>query len=102
MAIRQAAAQIIDREAIAENAYDGTVDPLYSIVPPGFGGQNEAFKDKYGEPNVDAAKQILDDAGIKTPVGITAGLHADPLRPERRRRGQRARAPARGAAACSR
>ena len=36
--IRQAAAQVFDREAIAENAYDGTVDPLYSIVPPGYAG----------------------------------------------------------------
>ena len=34
LAIRQAAAQVIDREAIAKDAYDGTVDPLYSIVPP--------------------------------------------------------------------
>ncbi len=73
VATRQAAAQIIDREAIAENAYDGTVTPAYSIVPPGFGGQKESFKEKYGEPSVDAAKQILDDAGIKTPVSITLG-----------------------------
>jgi peptide/nickel transport system substrate-binding protein len=73
VAIRQAGAQIIDREAIAENAYEGTVDPLYSVVPPGFAGANEAFKDKYGEPNVDAAKQILDDAGIATPVSLTLG-----------------------------
>ena len=40
----------IDREAIADNAYDGTVDPLYSIVPPGYAGSDDAFKDKYGEP----------------------------------------------------
>ena len=49
-AIRQAAAQVFDREAIADNAYDGTVDPLYSIVPPGFAGQVDAFQEKYGEP----------------------------------------------------
>ena len=73
VATRQAVAQIIDRDAIAENAYDGTVTPAYSIVPPGFGGQKDSFKEKYGEPNVDAAKQILDDAGIQTPVSITMG-----------------------------
>jgi peptide/nickel transport system substrate-binding protein len=73
LAIRQAAAQIIDREGIAQNAYEGTVDPLYSIVPPGFAGSNEAFKDKYGDPNVDAAQKLLDDAGISTPVDITMG-----------------------------
>jgi peptide/nickel transport system substrate-binding protein len=73
LAVRQAAAQIIDREAIAKNAYDGTVDPLYSIVPPGYGGANEAFKTAYGSPSADKAKQILQDAGISTPVNLTVG-----------------------------
>jgi peptide/nickel transport system substrate-binding protein len=72
-ATRQAAAQIIDRDAIAQNAYDGTVAPAYSIVPPGFGGQKDSFSEKYGDPDVDAAKKILDDAGIKTPIDITLG-----------------------------
>jgi peptide/nickel transport system substrate-binding protein len=73
LATRQAAAQIIDRDKIASSAYDGSVAPLYSIVPPGFGGQTDSFKAKYGEPNVAAAKKLLDDAGIKTPVNITMG-----------------------------
>jgi peptide/nickel transport system substrate-binding protein len=73
VATRQAVAQIIDRDAIAKNAYDGTVSPAYSIVPPGFGGQKDSFKDKYGEPDVGAAKQLLDDAGIKTPIDLTLG-----------------------------
>ncbi|WP_183093293.1 ABC transporter substrate-binding protein [Nocardioides stalactiti] len=72
-AVRQAAAQVFDREAIAENAYDGTVDPLYSIVPPGYAGQSDAFLDTYGEPDVDKAAQILADAGIETPVDLTVG-----------------------------
>jgi peptide/nickel transport system substrate-binding protein len=72
-AVRQAAAQIIDREAIAKDAYDGTVDPLTSIVPPGYGGANEAFAAQYGAPNTAKAKQILKDAGISTPVNITVG-----------------------------
>lgn len=72
-AIRQAAAQIFDREAIAENAYDGTVDPLYSIVPPGYAGQKDSFQEQYGAPDPAKAKQILDDAGISTPVDLTVG-----------------------------
>ncbi len=72
-AVRQAVAQIIDREAIGQDAYDGTVAPAYSIVPPGFGGQKDSFKEKYGEPNVDAAKKLLADAGVKTPVNLTLG-----------------------------
>jgi peptide/nickel transport system substrate-binding protein len=74
LAVRQAFAQIIDRQAIADTAYDGTVDPLYSIVPSGLAGSNEAFKEKYGDaPDVEAAKQTLEDAGISTPVSITLG-----------------------------
>ena len=42
-------------------------------MPPGFGGQKDSFKDKYGEPSADAAKQILDAAGVKTPVKLKLG-----------------------------
>lgn len=73
LAVRQAAAQIIDRQAIAKNAYDGTVDPLYSIVPPGYGGQKNSFQDVYGSPDPAKAKQILQAAGITTPVNLTVG-----------------------------
>jgi peptide/nickel transport system substrate-binding protein len=72
-AIRQAAAQVVDREAVAENAYDGTVNPLYSIVPPGYAGQKDSYQETYGEPDPAKAKQILADAGIKTPVQLTVG-----------------------------
>ena len=72
-AVRQAVAQLIDRETIAQDAYDGTVTPSYSIVPPGFGGQKDSFKEKYGEPSVEKAEQILNDAGVQTPVDITLG-----------------------------
>jgi peptide/nickel transport system substrate-binding protein len=73
VAVRQAAAQIIDRAAIAKTAYSDTVTPLYSSVPPGLGG-NEAFKDAYGAaPDVNGAKQTLQQAGVQTPVEITMG-----------------------------
>jgi peptide/nickel transport system substrate-binding protein len=73
-ATRQAVAQVIDRDAIAQDSYDGTVTPAYSIVPPGFGGQKDSFEEKYGAaPDVEAAKKTLADAGIKTPVKITLG-----------------------------
>jgi peptide/nickel transport system substrate-binding protein len=73
-AVRQAVAELIDRDAIAQRAYDGTVDPLYSIVPPGFPGQVDAFLDKYGnDQSVDQARQLLQQAGIKTPVTLSLG-----------------------------
>jgi peptide/nickel transport system substrate-binding protein len=73
VAVRQAVAQIIDREVIAQDAYDGTVTPAYSIVPPGFPGQKDSFQEMYGEPDPDAAAKILEDAGVETPVELTLG-----------------------------
>jgi len=74
LAVRQAAAMLIDRSAIADKAYSGTVTPLYSIVPPSLPGANEAFKTAYGDsPDVAGAKKVLSAAGIQTPVDITLG-----------------------------
>ncbi len=74
VAVRRAAAQVIDRAAIAKNAYENTVTPLYSIVPKGLAGATEAFKAAYGAaPDVTAAKKTLSDAGVSTPVNITMG-----------------------------
>ncbi len=70
-AVRQAVAQVIDREAIASNVYNGSVDPLYSMVPQGLEGHTEAFQEQYGEPDAAKAKKILDDAGVTTPVKTT-------------------------------
>jgi peptide/nickel transport system substrate-binding protein len=70
-AVRQAVAQTIDRQSIVDNVYNGTVKPLYSMIPASLPYHTDSFKDQYGEtPDVDAAKQILDDAGVKTPVPL--------------------------------
>jgi peptide/nickel transport system substrate-binding protein len=71
-AVRQAIAYSIDRASIAKNVYNGTVQPLYSMVPQGLAGANTAYKDLYGAtPNVDKAKQVLQAANVNTPVDIT-------------------------------
>ncbi len=71
LAIRKAVAYTIDRQAIADNVYDGTVQPLYSMVPQGLQYATEPFKDLYGEsPDVAAAKQELQKAGVDTPVPL--------------------------------
>lgn len=71
LAVRQAIAQSIDRGAIVENVYNGTVDPLYSMIPVGLPGHIDAFADEYGEePDPDAAEQTLADAGVSTPVEL--------------------------------
>ena len=70
-AIRQAVAQTIDRQSIVDNVYEGTVKPLYSMIPASLDFHTDAFADAYGEsPDVDAAKKTLSDAGVKTPVPL--------------------------------
>ncbi|HVT21113.1 MAG TPA: ABC transporter substrate-binding protein [Mycobacteriales bacterium] len=72
LAIRQAAAQVIDRSSIASDVYHGTVLPLYSIVPQGLNGATEALKTAYGaDPDVAKAKATLSAAGVTTPVSMT-------------------------------
>ncbi|MFF4173178.1 ABC transporter substrate-binding protein [Streptomyces sp. NPDC001744] len=73
-AVRQAVAAVIDRPAITTGAYKGTVEPLYSLIPQGFVGHSTAFYDLYPEPSAKKAKQILKDAGVKTPVKFTFGF----------------------------
>jgi peptide/nickel transport system substrate-binding protein len=72
LAIRRAAAYSIDRQALADNVYEGTVEPLYSMIPQGVQfADNQPFIDEYGEsPDPDAAQQELDQAGVKTPVPL--------------------------------
>ncbi|HKG18834.1 MAG TPA: ABC transporter substrate-binding protein [Candidatus Limnocylindrales bacterium] len=70
-AVRQAVAQTIDRASIAENVYNGTADPLYSMVPSGLQFHTEAFADRYGDqPDPDAAKKTLAKAGVDTPIPL--------------------------------
>jgi peptide/nickel transport system substrate-binding protein len=70
-AVRQAAAMLVDRQAIVENVYEGTVDPLYSMLPAGFAGHTDAFMERYGEsPDPAGAEQVLQDAGVQTPVEL--------------------------------
>jgi peptide/nickel transport system substrate-binding protein len=69
--VRQAMAQVINRDEIANNVYNGTVQPLFSLVPQGLDGHTDAFKDQYGTPDPAKAKALIQQAGIKTPVPIT-------------------------------
>ena len=75
LAVRQAVAHLIDREAIAEQVYKGTYTPLYSFVPEGLTGATEPLKEMYGDgeggPDADAAKKVLADAGVTEPVELS-------------------------------
>lgn len=71
LAVRRAIALSIDRNAIVENVYNNTVEPLYSMIPVGLPGHIDAFADEFGEePDPEAAEQLLADANISTPVDL--------------------------------
>ncbi|HET6549286.1 MAG TPA: ABC transporter substrate-binding protein [Solirubrobacter sp.] len=68
--VRQAIAQVIDRDAITQQIYKGTASPLYSSVPAAFPGHKDSFKDAYGDPDPEKAKALLQEAGVKTPLQL--------------------------------
>ena len=77
-AVRQAAAYLVDREALSTQVYKGTYLPLWSYVPPGLPGANEAVKDRYGAaPDAAAAAKVLADAGVSTPVTLNLQWNPD-------------------------
>ncbi len=74
LAVRQAAADLIDREKISEQVFKGTYTPLYSYVPEGLTGATQSLKGLYGDgnggPDADRAAKRLADAGVDTPVEL--------------------------------
>jgi peptide/nickel transport system substrate-binding protein len=73
-AVRQAVADLIDRQEIADQVYKGTYKPLYSFVAEGLTGATEPLKEKYGDgqggPDKAKATQRLAAAGVTTPVAL--------------------------------
>jgi peptide/nickel transport system substrate-binding protein len=71
LAVRRAAAYLIDRQAISKDVYDGTVEPLFSMVPRGVEFATEAFAEEYGRaPDPEAARRELEEAGLEPPVEL--------------------------------
>ncbi len=70
--VRRALAAAINRTEIAQAVYQGTVQPLYSLVPKGMWSHIDAFK-KYGDGNIQLARKYLQEAGYSesNPVQIT-------------------------------
>jgi len=76
LAIRQAIASSIDRDAIATNVYQGNYTKLCSYIPDGYVGANQAVCDAYPLSKDNAAK-YLSDAGVKTPVTLNIQYNPD-------------------------
>ncbi|MFH8252869.1 ABC transporter substrate-binding protein [Microbacterium sp. B2969] len=81
LAVRQAAADLIDRDELSKDIYKGTYTPLYSYVPQGLTGATEALKDLYGDgkggPDAAKAKATLEAAGVTTPVTLNLQYNGD-------------------------
>lgn len=74
LAVRQAAADLVDRQTIADQVYKGTYTPLYSYVAQGLAGATEVLKDLYGtdgKPDAAKAKAALSAAGVTMPVALS-------------------------------
>ncbi|MEZ0094703.1 ABC transporter substrate-binding protein [Streptacidiphilus sp. EB129] len=72
LAVRQAVAELVDRDALARDVYQRTVTPLYSVIPQGISDQSSSFADKYGaQPkSADEVRSQLQAKGISLPVSF--------------------------------
>ena len=81
LAVRQAVADLVDRQEISDQVYKGTYTPLYSYVPEGFAGATDALKGLYGDgnggPDADKAAAALEAAGVTTPVALSLQYSPD-------------------------
>lgn len=67
-AVRQAVAAVVDRQGLAREVHEETVEPLYSLIPQGLAGHGTPFFDRYPSPDVTEARRLLLEAGVETPV----------------------------------
>ncbi|WP_147917242.1 ABC transporter substrate-binding protein [Ruania zhangjianzhongii] len=81
LAVRQAIAHLIDRQPLSEEIYAGSYTPLYSYVPEGLTGATQPLMELYGDgeggPAPDRAVQVLEDAGVDTPVTLNLQYNSD-------------------------
>lgn len=66
--VRQAIAYSVDRQAIDRDVFDGNVDPLYSLVPPGFSFTapyyEPVFQTRYGDGKCPEANALWSQIGF--------------------------------------
>lgn len=80
-AVRQAVANLIDRDELASKVYKNTYTPMYSFIPDGLTAHSDTLKSAYGDgngkPSTDKAKKVLSDAGVKTLVDLKLQYNPD-------------------------
>ncbi len=62
--VRQAIAAFVSRELINERVLQGQGEPLYSLIPTALEASKPVFKTRYGEAEIEKAKELLTEAGF--------------------------------------
>jgi len=72
--VRQAIAYSVDRQAIDRDVFDTNVEPLYTLIPPGFPFSapysQPVFQSKYGDHNCPAANAVWSALGYAVGFGV--------------------------------
>ncbi len=76
-AVRKAMAQLVNRGELVSSVYGSQAVPLYSMVPASITGHSNSFFNTYGDPSVAKAKDLLEEAGVSTPVKLTMHYTTD-------------------------
>ncbi|WEV42421.1 ABC transporter substrate-binding protein [Bifidobacterium sp. ESL0682] len=81
LAVRQAVADLVNRDELSSKVYKGTYAPMYSYIPSGLDGKQDTLKAAYGDgngkPSLEKAKKTLEDAGVKTPINLKLQYNSD-------------------------
>lgn len=76
--LRQAVAAAINRPQIIEKVFLGQNAPLYSMVPMGMWSHIDAFKDAFGDGNMDKSRKLLASRGYSESKPFTFDLWYTP------------------------
>ncbi|NEG95743.1 peptide ABC transporter substrate-binding protein [Bifidobacterium sp. SMB2] len=81
LAVRRAVADLIDRKALSRSVYFKTYLPTYSYLPDEYLGHEDTFRSSYGDgrggASLAAARRVLADAGVTTPVTLRIQYNTD-------------------------
>ncbi|MER5430366.1 ABC transporter substrate-binding protein [Streptomyces sp. NPDC002588] len=76
-AVREAMAQVVDRNELVSQVYGSQAEALYSLVPAGVTGHSNSFFNRYSDPSTAKARALLTGANITTPVKLTLNYTTD-------------------------
>jgi peptide/nickel transport system substrate-binding protein len=81
LAVREAVADLVDRNVISQQVYKGTRPPLYTFLPSAVPTGSPVLEGLYGNgtggPDLAKAKAVLAAAGVTTPVKLSLQYNTD-------------------------